>query len=125
MTNVLLARIEPQTALDPDVSAAPRAQAILDLVDKYATHMPCITPAPGARYPTSNLVILVTGTTGALGSDFLAKLLQSPKVARVYALNRTSSDASIQDRQLNAFRHRSLSFCISQRKLTQIQNSRS
>jgi hypothetical protein len=38
--------------------------------------------------PPHDDVVLITGTTGLFGSNLLAQLLQSPKIARVYALNR-------------------------------------
>ena len=39
-------------------------------------------------------VVVITGTTGGVGSRLLARLLQSPNVARVYALNREGSRQS-------------------------------
>lgn len=40
--------------------------------------------------PDSRDIVLVTGTTGALGSAILAKLVASDNVGRIYALNRKS-----------------------------------
>ncbi|KAF9047970.1 hypothetical protein BDP27DRAFT_1434385 [Rhodocollybia butyracea] len=55
-----------------------------------------------------NPVVLVTGTTGGLGSYLLAELLQDPSVSLVYALNRPSSSATILERQTAAFQDRKL-----------------
>ncbi|KAF9020020.1 acetyl-CoA synthetase-like protein [Hymenopellis radicata] len=53
--------------------------------------------------------VLITGTTGSLGSYLLAELMQDPKVARVYALNRSSgSHSSSFNRQRQAFVTRGL-----------------
>lgn len=38
--------------------------------------------------------ILVTGTTGSLGAGLLARLVQSPEVEHIYALNRFSEDGT-------------------------------
>ncbi|KAF9017319.1 hypothetical protein BDZ89DRAFT_1074872 [Hymenopellis radicata] len=52
-------------------------------------------------------VVLVTGTTGFLGTGILAKLLDSPDVRRIYAVNRSSKDGTaLEDRQKAAFEER-------------------
>ncbi|KIK79350.1 hypothetical protein PAXRUDRAFT_36462 [Paxillus rubicundulus Ve08.2h10] len=53
-------------------------------------------------------VVLLTGSTGGLGSFLLAQLLESPVVKRVYALNRPSSAATIGQREKLAFLDRGL-----------------
>ncbi|KAF8838002.1 putative nonribosomal peptide synthetase [Paxillus ammoniavirescens] len=53
-------------------------------------------------------VVLLTGSTGGLGSFLLAQLLESPMVERVYALNRPSSVATIGQREKSAFLDRGL-----------------
>lgn len=52
--------------------------------------------------PTSRVVVL-TGTTGCLGSHILSGLLVDPDVHKVYALNRLSSTSTPQERQKAAF----------------------
>jgi len=56
--------------------------------------------APAARERPSRHTVLLTGSTGSLGSHVLVKLLQRPDVQRVYCLNR-SYDA--ETRQKHAF----------------------
>lgn len=51
-------------------------------------------------------VVLVTGTTGWLGSLMLAELLQDPTVKRVYALNRKVG--STRERQVRAFEEKGI-----------------
>ncbi|TFK85858.1 hypothetical protein K466DRAFT_664208 [Polyporus arcularius HHB13444] len=66
--------------------------------------------SPGACTGTGSIseggTIVITGTTGCFGSHLLAQLLQTPDVARVYALNRQSSGdvLALQERQRDAFR---------------------
>lgn len=50
--------------------------------------------------PPYNDVVLITGTTGLFGSNLLAQFLKSPRVTKVYALNRKKSrPASVVERQ--------------------------
>lgn len=59
----------------------------------FPEHQPSIPP------PYDD-VVLITGTTGLLGSNLLAQFLQSPKVTTVYAFNRKKSrQSSVVDKQ--------------------------
>ncbi|KAF9445951.1 putative aminoadipate reductase [Macrolepiota fuliginosa MF-IS2] len=49
-------------------------------------------------------VVLLTGSTGHLGSQILANLLQDDTVKRVYAFNRPSR-TTIEDRHIDRFKH--------------------
>ena len=54
--------------------------------------------------------IVVTGTTGGLGSHLLAQMICNDRVERIWALNRKStvSGQSVQQRQLNSFKDKLL-----------------
>ncbi|KIK80093.1 hypothetical protein PAXRUDRAFT_28248 [Paxillus rubicundulus Ve08.2h10] len=56
----------------------------------------------------SRAVVLLTGSTGGLGSFLLSRLLENSSVERVYALNRPSSSTPIAERQRSAFLDRGL-----------------
>ncbi|CAK5283812.1 unnamed protein product [Mycena citricolor] len=58
--------------------------------------------------PESGEVVLLTGSTGGLGSHLLEILLKHPSIRRVYALNRYSSRASSASRQSATFLERGL-----------------
>lgn len=65
------------------------------------------------HHPSSVLsqkdVVLLTGTTGALGSNLLAQLLSDDAIERVYALNRRSfSGRTLVERQEDVFKHQGL-----------------
>ncbi|KAG2117013.1 putative aminoadipate reductase [Suillus discolor] len=62
----------------------------------------------------SDRVVALTGSTGGLGSYLLADLLQREDVSAVYAFNRPSKGASIQQRQENSFKDRGLDFTVLQ-----------
>ena len=57
---------------------------------------------------TDNEVILITGTTGAIGTSMLAQLADIPSVTRIYAFNRVGSDGSptLRERQAMSLRQR-------------------
>lgn len=69
-------------------SAQERAVAyMLSMVDKYTRDLPKHVPSTSAA---TEEVVLVSGTTGSLGSSLLEQLIKMPSVKRVYALNRKS-----------------------------------
>jgi thioester reductase-like protein len=51
--------------------------------------------------------VLLTGTTGGLGSNALAVLIDDPTVKRIYALNRTGK-SNLKVRQADALKDRGL-----------------
>ncbi|KAG6827401.1 putative NRPS-like protein biosynthetic cluster [Tricholoma furcatifolium] len=58
---------------------------------------------------TSPAVVLLTGSTGNLGSEILAALLEDARVEHVYAFNRPSQETFlVEQRQLNVFNKRGL-----------------
>ncbi|KAF8878687.1 hypothetical protein CPB84DRAFT_1793984, partial [Gymnopilus junonius] len=61
-------------------------------------------PQPGGH------IVLLTGSTGALGSYLLADLVKNPEISRVYALNRShmSGSSSLRNRHEIAFLKRGL-----------------
>ncbi|KIJ62359.1 hypothetical protein HYDPIDRAFT_114895 [Hydnomerulius pinastri MD-312] len=88
-------------------------RAINAMIEKYSTGLN--GPSDGLlddgrvnSGPIEPTVVLLTGSTGGLGSFLLAQLLESPAVERVYALNRPSSTSSIDQRQKSAFLDRAL-----------------
>jgi len=61
---------------------------MLSLVRKYTSNFPEHTQSTALNEKHPGDVILITGTTGSIGASTLAELLESPKVKKVYALNR-------------------------------------
>ncbi|KAJ0115250.1 Conidial yellow pigment biosynthesis polyketide synthase [Diaporthe amygdali] len=62
-----------------------------------------------AEIDKHDCVVLVTGTTGSLGSHLAASLAEHPDVATVVCVNRRSSAASVETRQDDAFSRRGIS----------------
>lgn len=87
-------------------SGTDKAQELRKMVDKYSKNFS--THVPSAPLPTKD-TILLTGTTGALGSNILAQLVASPLVARIYAFNRASGGSTpLLERQKTALQERGL-----------------
>lgn len=76
-------------------------------VERYTGTFPSVGNAASIPRPARKTV-LVTGSTGSLGSHTLEKLLQSRDVEKVYAFVRSRSDLSAAERQSNAFKSRGL-----------------
>ncbi|KAG6834705.1 hypothetical protein H0H93_007893, partial [Arthromyces matolae] len=83
------------------------ASAINALIERYSLDL---KPLPEQSTPLQGpLVVLLTGSTGNLGSEILADLLENDRVERVYTFNRPSkSGDTIEERQLRPFRERGL-----------------
>ncbi|TFK35193.1 hypothetical protein BDQ12DRAFT_560152, partial [Crucibulum laeve] len=72
------------------------------LMDKNAVIAKPLTPALIST-PAVGKVVLITGTTGHLGSNLLVQLLDDSSVSRVYAINRLSpTGVSLLERQTAA-----------------------
>lgn len=76
---------------------APSTQPMLDAVKKWGWNFPKHKASASA---SKTDVILLTGSTGALGASALTQFVDDPKVTRIYAMNRRSSiDKSLIMRQ--------------------------
>lgn len=74
------------------------------LVEKYSANLPIHDPS--LLNPAKDTVLL-TGSTGALGAELLAKLVISPDIERVYAVNR-GGVVGTKERQLSVMVERGL-----------------
>ncbi|KAI6097310.1 putative aminoadipate reductase [Pisolithus croceorrhizus] len=80
------------------------------MLEKYSSGLPGkrIGDIPTGRDRNKPHVVLITGSTGALGSYIVASLLQREDVVRIYALNRRSKTTTSRERQLSTFQDRGL-----------------
>lgn len=78
-----------------------RVELMWSLVDRYSAGFPTRVHAPSTPplEPNALLCVLLTGSTGALGTYLLAALISSPRVQRIYAYNRAHKTATLLDRQ--------------------------
>ena len=84
--------------LSADASSNQGAAFVEQMIAKYSDNLPKFKRA--SQIPENEIVVLLTGTTGNLGSNILAALLADRRVKKIYALNRPSTK---RDRQRLAF----------------------
>jgi nucleoside-diphosphate-sugar epimerase/aryl carrier-like protein len=94
LAGLLLDVLQEQAATAPTES---RSERIAGLVSKYIGDLPIRSFNSSAQLPPLSTVIL-TGSTGSLGTYILSGLLNDPKVAKVYCFNR-AADAGTRQRQ--------------------------
>ncbi|GJF00089.1 acetyl-CoA synthetase-like protein [Phanerochaete sordida] len=101
----LLGIIDPSSA----ATASSPTDAVRTLIAKYTADIPVARAGKGVtRSEDDERVVLLTGSTGNIGSHILAYLLAEPRVARIYTLNRPSASAEPRAREKAAFRERGL-----------------
>ncbi|KAJ7246827.1 acetyl-CoA synthetase-like protein [Mycena haematopus] len=78
---------------------------VQEMIEKHTSQLTGVAPVP---FSGDSQTVLLTGSTGSLGSQILASLLQDNRVVRVYALNRPSSSQDFVQRHIGKFRDRGL-----------------
>lgn len=96
-----------QTCTGQQTSSTNPLSSIHSMIQKYDSKWTDKTIPLELRSGITKERVLVTGTTGGLGSHLLAVLLESDKVERVWALNRKSKEG-IRQRQKAAFEDKML-----------------
>ncbi|KAH9841056.1 uncharacterized protein C8Q71DRAFT_436612 [Rhodofomes roseus] len=98
-----------------------RADSMLAMAAKYLNDLPEHKSATSTA--SLHPVILVTGTTGSLGSFLLSRLVEDPSVARIYAVNRPARDGrGLRARQEAAMASRGLDIaCLENSKVVLLE----
>ena len=89
----------------PDIASA--KDAINKMIDKYSVGLGAQLVVSKIQ-STADVVVLLTGSTGSLGSYLLESLLSNADVRKIYAYNRSSRTSASFDRQKDAFVDRGL-----------------
>ncbi len=89
-------QLADQTRASKTSSEQKRVHRRIALLDEYRKKIDQIKPQPGKRVEYDQEVVVLTGSTGALGSYFLDNLLRNPAVGRVICLNRSQDSLSLQ-----------------------------
>lgn len=79
------------------------------LLEEYKKKLDQLPLIPSPDKTTSPRVFILTGSTGALGSHILSKLLAEPSVRHIYCLNRADNSHILQQER-NAYRHLPVDF---------------
>lgn len=69
------------------------AKAVEEMAVRHGSGIKLKHPSPSTALPTP-LIVLLTGSTGNIGSQVLYKLLQDSNISRVYSLHRNSENAT-------------------------------
>jgi hypothetical protein len=100
---------EAQTGSSPGDLQAQTSAQMLALVARYSANLPSRTNSTSMDIPFTGHIVLLTGSTGCLGSSVLEALVALPTVRKVFALNRHSAfGRMVQDRQRRALIARGL-----------------
>jgi thioester reductase-like protein len=88
------ASVSPQQPLDSDAlnDNSTTSTSVLEvgrLLTKYSWDLPTTCRLPIPQTPSNAMYVLLTGSTGSLGSYILGDLLKNLKVAHVYCVNRS------------------------------------
>jgi hypothetical protein len=94
--------------IDEATARTQKAKEMAEVVEKYSTNFPAHVGTEMVR-PQDGQVVVLTGTTGGLGSTLLAALYASQGVRKVFALNRRSTKGdSLRERQRHGLLDRGL-----------------
>ncbi|KAF6743956.1 hypothetical protein DFP72DRAFT_1079255 [Ephemerocybe angulata] len=94
-----------KTQLKSELYEEKMVRKMLELVEKYSQSFPGHTP--GGLTPRKE-AILLTGSTGGLGSYLLESLVLNPDISKVFVLNRPNGTLGSEERQLKSFRERGI-----------------
>ncbi|RDB25024.1 Non-reducing polyketide synthase azaA [Hypsizygus marmoreus] len=85
-----------------------RTDLMDEYIAKYSSGLSKVPSRPSAKTPEDTVTVLLTGSTGHLGTDILAILLADVKVHKVYTLNRRSSEGPTSERHHGKFKSKQL-----------------
>jgi FlaA1/EpsC-like NDP-sugar epimerase len=102
--------IHTLVALGYQTEEADPTVPVKKMIGLYSKDMPALSTEGKAK--TDGEVVLLTGSTGSLGSQLLAALLVDEKVKKVYVLNRPSAQKTLVVRHEDTFRDRLVIFIL-------------
>ncbi|KDQ22257.1 putative long-chain acyl-CoA synthetases domain synthetase [Pleurotus ostreatus PC15] len=102
-----LARAMAAYVLGSDLSSVDRLSLINSVIERHISRLAPMGSTNVSPPSDDGTIVLLTGSTGGLGSHILSGLLKSSAVATVYTLNRPGISA-ISERQTRSFRDRGL-----------------
>ena len=118
MAETIAMLVDPTNA--GKVQQADTTHDIVNMLDLYTSGLPKDVSQSDPDSDASSIVVLLTGSTGNVGSHVLAALLADSRISKVYTFNRSSRIPS-PGRQSQAFIERKLSLdLLSGGKLVQL-----
>ncbi|KAG6855913.1 hypothetical protein H0H87_009479 [Tephrocybe sp. NHM501043] len=106
LATYVISLLEPEKAL---IDPGPQRSALIEtMIEKYSFGLNASAATPALGSATS-AVVLLTGSTGSIGTEILAKLLEDASVEHIYAFNRPSLESfTIEERHRNRFKESGL-----------------
>jgi len=105
LTEMLMGILKGEITLAAKV---PRSEKIANLISKYTSDLPIRSTNPSPQSPKASTVIL-TGSTGSLGTYLLQSLFNHDNVTKVYCFNRTLDAPA---RQMESFQSKGLPISV-------------
>ena len=99
---------QPDPASQREEYVANHVREMQSLLEELSSNISPRSPPAGAPAHRQSRVALITGTTGSVGGHILAELLATSDYDKVIALVRPGRQGSTRERQVAAFRDRSL-----------------
>ena len=85
---------------DEEEEKEPRIAQMASLVHKYTADLPHFLPGKNPYLNTSRLNVVLTGSTGSLGTHLLYSLIKDPAINKIYCLNRSPNARERQEETL-------------------------
>ncbi|KAJ3509565.1 hypothetical protein NLJ89_g5155 [Agrocybe chaxingu] len=100
-----LAAFLDSVVVDPDnfVATTSRTEAMEQMIAKYSTGLAPLAEVQAASKPIKEAIVLLTGSTGNLGSQLLESLVCNKEVKRIYTLTRPAAGKSVKERHAERF----------------------
>ncbi|KAF9894429.1 hypothetical protein FE257_007932 [Aspergillus nanangensis] len=98
LTQAIVATVGPYSNTPADLEKQ-RLETMQTYLDKYCAQINEMASSTNMSKPQSSpshQTVVLTGSTGAIGSYILDQLLQTPSVAHIYCLNRSSNSEPLQ-----------------------------
>lgn len=81
-----------------------RVNQMATLVHKYTESLPQVSPRKTQLLDVSKLNVVLTGSTGSLGTQLLRSLLDDPTINKIHCLNRTDNGRERQEESFTKLR---------------------
>ncbi|KAI0795720.1 acetyl-CoA synthetase-like protein [Abortiporus biennis] len=109
LTNLILKSVNSIESSELEGGLEKRVQELVAAVERFTADIPTQSiQTPEIRRKIDGDAVLVTGTTGGLGSNMLVHLSNDPKVSKIYAVNRKSRGSNLKERQMETIKNNGL-----------------
>lgn len=113
LTEHIVALMNPEGSVQSETVVIDEHVRVMEaMIEKYSEGLESALDSPSIDNEDTKVVVLLTGSTGNLGSQILSLLLENRSVHRVYTLNRPSTHTSLLDRHKERFLDKGLDMSL-------------